>query len=88
MKKEIIIEKVLSDLITTPSNLGIRRVGEKIILTKHIKEKVQNAERRLKEEIKNKDAKFGNYSLGLNAENLAIEIIDEIFKEEFGDKLR
>jgi len=55
--------------------------GQKIIIKEDVKEKIQNAQRRLKEIL---DSFFRSKSIGKKE---LIKEIDKIFKEEFGDKL-
>ena len=65
---------------------------EDIIKVKHVKEHTQNAQRRLKEEIKKLEIATAE-DTGMDVENVLInpdvvrEDINKIFLEEFGDKL-
>ena len=68
--------------------LSIYHHNKDMVLAKHIKEKVQNAERRLKEILPNtiqtlESSKTCGKGIVLDPHR----IIDEIFKEEFGQKL-
>ena len=73
-------ETSLSEKIeTSVSALDIHQFG--VLDVVNVKEKVQNAQRRLKEEI-------GDCLFGVNfKDDESKEIIDKIFKEEFGEKL-
>jgi len=58
------------------------------IFAKDVKEKIQNVQKRLKEELENRPP-FAELDEKRSSELLMgeLEIIDKIFKEEFGEKL-
>ena len=58
---------------------------ESILFFGDVKSKIQNAQKRLKEEVERSQYDYANLEHVMK--NKVMEIIDKIFLEEFGDKL-
>lgn len=73
-------EKTLFDKIENSEEFGDLI---EVIPAEDVKASIKNAEKKLKDMIKNKKAQHGNYSFGY-MEDTGINIIEQVFKEEFG----
>lgn len=80
VEKGSLSEKIVFDGLNPKKAKDWKKEDYAVIRRRDVKQKIQNAQNRIKNVTKNEEPHKGDH-------NHLIEEIDKIFKEEFGDKL-